>query len=265
MGHRHQSLVVLDPDGIQLLNNSHTTIIKGLSVLVWDFLSSIMQFPWCKQKIMLDNLIEAAEVITFRTETQTKKGRKYDKKVAITLWPQGEESMQTPHTHSLNMKMIMKMMQGCPTQCRLMTWCRTWLADHARWGYIGIAFPVNDQCLTQTKQDYILQFVDCINSFLDALLSQEDFPNEDSTCSHCSGRQWAVWRCQDCSIELSELVTNSLTNLLRYTQFQWILQNCLYLPQFWAKKYVFGLVWNLVGRAIITKPVVHQVYPNAKL
>ena len=52
---------------------------------------------------MLDDSIEAAEVITFWTETQTKKGRKYDKKVAIALWPQGEESMQsmqTPHTCS---------------------------------------------------------------------------------------------------------------------------------------------------------------------
>ena len=49
---------------------------------------------------MLDDLIEAAEAITFRTETQTKKGRKYDKKVAIALWPQGEESMWTPYTRS---------------------------------------------------------------------------------------------------------------------------------------------------------------------
>ena len=49
---------------------------------------------------MLDDSIEAAEAITFRTETQTKKGRQYDKKVAIALWPQGEESMQTPHTRS---------------------------------------------------------------------------------------------------------------------------------------------------------------------
>ena len=59
-----------------------------------------MQFPRHKQKIMLDDLIEAAEAITFQTETQTKKGRKYNKKVAIALWPQGEESMQTPHTCS---------------------------------------------------------------------------------------------------------------------------------------------------------------------
>ena len=92
------------------------------------------------------------------------------------------------------MKIIMNMMQGCPTRCQ------TWPADHTRWGYIGIAFPVNDQCLTQTQQDYILQFVDCIDSLLDALLSQEDFPNEHLTCSHCSGHQWAVWRCQDCSL-----------------------------------------------------------------
>ena len=49
---------------------------------------------------MLDDSIEAAEAITFRNETQTKKGRKYDKKVAIALWPQGEESTQTPHPRS---------------------------------------------------------------------------------------------------------------------------------------------------------------------
>ena len=59
-----------------------------------------MQFPRRKRKIMLDDSIEAAEAITFQTETQTKKGRKYDKKVAIALWPQGEESTQTPHTRS---------------------------------------------------------------------------------------------------------------------------------------------------------------------
>ena len=49
---------------------------------------------------------------------------------------------------------------------------------------------------------YILQFVDCIDSLLDALLSREDLPNEHSTCSHCSGHQWAVWRFQDCSLAM---------------------------------------------------------------
>ena len=40
----------------------------------------------------------------------------------------------------------------------------------------------------------------------------------------------------------------------RYTQFWWILRNWLYLPQFWSKKYVFGLVWKLMGRDIVTCP-----------
>ena len=176
-------------------SHSNNKRIVSLGV-VCDILSSIMQFPWHKQKIMLDNSIEAAEAITFWTETQTKKGRKYDKK-----WqsPSGhkEKSLHRHHIPAhLNMKIIM---QGCLTRCRLMTRCRAWPADHARWGYRRIAFPVNDQCFTQTQRDYILQFVDRIDSLLDALLSREDLPNEHSTCSHCSGHQWAVWRCQDCS------------------------------------------------------------------
>jgi len=52
----------------------------------------------------------------------------------------------------------------------------------------------------QTQKDYILQFVDRIDSLLEALLSREDLPKEHSTCSHCSGNLWAVWRCQDCSL-----------------------------------------------------------------
>ena len=54
--------------------------------------------------------------------------------------------------------------------------------------------------MTQTQKDYILQFVDRIDSLLEALLSREDLPKEHSTCSHCSGHLWAVWRCQDCSL-----------------------------------------------------------------
>ena len=109
-----------------------------------------------------------------------------------------EKSLHGHHIPTyLNMKIIMNMMQGCPTQCQLMTRCQTWLADHARWGYIAIAFPVNDQCLTQTQWDYILQFVDRIDSLLDALLSQEDLPNEHLTCSHCkmvSDCRGVIWR-----------------------------------------------------------------------
>ena len=49
---------------------------------------------------MLGDTVEAAEAITFRTETGISKGRKYQKKVAVALWPQGEESTQTPHARS---------------------------------------------------------------------------------------------------------------------------------------------------------------------
>ncbi len=49
---------------------------------------------------MLGDTVEAAEAITFRTETGIKKGRKYEKKVAVALWPQGEGSMRRPHASS---------------------------------------------------------------------------------------------------------------------------------------------------------------------
>lgn len=49
---------------------------------------------------MLDNSVEAAEVITFRTETHIKKGQKYEKKVPVSLWPEGSESTQRPHDNS---------------------------------------------------------------------------------------------------------------------------------------------------------------------
>ena len=43
-------------------------------------------------------------------------------------------------------------------------------------------------------------------------------------------------------------------------QFWWILQNWLYLPQFWSKKYVFGLVQKLMGRAIVTCNCTHDLH-----
>ena len=54
--------------------------------------------------------------------------------------------------------------------------------------------------LNQTQKDYILQFVERIDGLLQALLSREALPKEHSKCSHCAGDQWAVWRCQDCSL-----------------------------------------------------------------
>ena len=41
---------------------------------------------------MYDDSIGAAEAITFWMETEIKKGRKYDRRVAVALWPEGKKS-----------------------------------------------------------------------------------------------------------------------------------------------------------------------------
>jgi len=60
--------------------------------------SPIMKgFPRRKRKIMYDDSIEVAEAITYRTEQHVKRGRLYEKKVAVALWPQEGESAQKAH------------------------------------------------------------------------------------------------------------------------------------------------------------------------
>jgi hypothetical protein len=41
---------------------------------------------------MYEGSADAVEAITFQTETQIKRGRTYEKKVAVALWPEGEHS-----------------------------------------------------------------------------------------------------------------------------------------------------------------------------
>ena len=232
MGHWHQSLVVLDPHGIQLLNNSHTTIIKGLSVLVWDVLSLSCNSHGANKRLCWTIQLKQQKQLPFR---QRPRPRREENMTKSGNCPLATRRRVYAAAH-LNMKIIMNMMQGCLTRCR------TWPADHARWGYIGIAFPVNDQCLTQTQWDYILQFVDHINSLLDALLSREDLLNEHSTCSHCSGHQWAVWRCQDCS-----LATPMCRKCMRHTH----QENPFHRVQCWTSTHFWAAELWEVGTYIL--------------
>ena len=50
----------------------------------------------------------------------------------------------------------------------------------------------------QTQKDYIIQFVHRVHPLLEALLSREALPAEDSRCHNCPDKNWAVWRCADC-------------------------------------------------------------------
>lgn len=49
----------------------------------------------------------------------------------------------------------------------------------------------------QTQQDYIRQYVDRIDEFLEAQLSHESMPEGAGLCRHCN-IAIAVWRCKDC-------------------------------------------------------------------
>jgi hypothetical protein len=48
-----------------------------------------------------------------------------------------------------------------------------------------------------TQQNYMQQYVDRVDEFLDALLSREAMPEGIRTCRHCND-SIAVWRCRDC-------------------------------------------------------------------
>jgi hypothetical protein len=53
--------------------------------------------------------------------------------------------------------------------------------------------------LLVTQKDYILQYVDCVDGLLEALLSREALADVASLCQHCGRGVCAVWRCKDCS------------------------------------------------------------------
>jgi hypothetical protein len=52
---------------------------------------------------------------------------------------------------------------------------------------------------TYKKQsDYLKEYVDRVDSLLEALLSREALEEGDKRCNHCERGVWAVWRCRDC-------------------------------------------------------------------
>lgn len=52
----------------------------------------------------------------------------------------------------------------------------------------------------QRQRDYVQQFVDRISDLLQASLSRETWRDEEQQCNECSGQNWAIWRCLDCTL-----------------------------------------------------------------
>ena len=55
----------------------------------------------------------------------------------------------------------------------------------------------NNPPTQRTQRNYMQQYVDRVDEFLDALLSREAMPEGVRTCRHCNS-SLAVWRCRDC-------------------------------------------------------------------
>ncbi|KAH9474324.1 hypothetical protein JR316_0012782 [Psilocybe cubensis] len=52
----------------------------------------------------------------------------------------------------------------------------------------------------KTQKDYILQFVQRVDTFLGALLSREALLDNERLCQSCRGGKIAIWRCKDCAL-----------------------------------------------------------------
>jgi CxC2 like cysteine cluster associated with KDZ transposases len=52
----------------------------------------------------------------------------------------------------------------------------------------------------QRQRDYIMEYVDRIDSLLESLLSRESLNDGDKHCRHCDQGYKAIWRCKDCSL-----------------------------------------------------------------
>lgn len=52
----------------------------------------------------------------------------------------------------------------------------------------------------RTQRDYILEYVDRIDTLLEASLGRELLAEEDKQCRHCDNGARAIWRCMDCSM-----------------------------------------------------------------
>ncbi|KAF8804833.1 hypothetical protein BYT27DRAFT_7225176 [Phlegmacium glaucopus] len=51
-----------------------------------------------------------------------------------------------------------------------------------------------------TQKDYLGQYIDRMDEFLEAFLSREAMPDGTGMCRHCQKNVLAVWRCKDCML-----------------------------------------------------------------
>jgi CxC2 like cysteine cluster associated with KDZ transposases len=148
---------------------------------------------------MLENSADAAEMVTFEDLTVVGRGGKVTKKrVKVALLPErttqqeagpAEGSSTDPEGGFFN---DLDVDMADPVPLREKRPQKVNMPDILQQTILIVNY--------QTQRDYIMEYVDNIDSLLAALLSREALPTAYSKCCHCTTNAWAVWRCQDCSL-----------------------------------------------------------------
>ena len=156
-----------------------------------------------KQKrdlMILDEDVDTAEIVTFEEVTVTRKdGTTKTRKVTVPLFEAQLTLMAPPVTseESINAGIHDIDMIGSPPDIEpdgvpvlaLHSSKVSFTTFH--WNKYKCSF------CKKTQRDYILEFVQNIDSLLPDLLSQKALPIEDSKYDHCARDLWAIWRCKD--------------------------------------------------------------------
>ena len=153
--------------------------------------------------MILDEDVDSAEIVTFEEVTVTRKdGTTRTKTVTVPLFPAQPTERAPPVTPEYAIDAVINdvdMIDALPDAEPDVVPVS---APRAR----KVSFPtsVSDKykCswCKKTQRDYILEFVQNIDSLLPALLSREALPIERSRCDHCGRDLWAIWRCKDCCL-----------------------------------------------------------------
>jgi hypothetical protein len=118
---------------------------------------------------------------------------------------------------------------------------------------------------TYKKQsDYLKEYVDRVDSFLEALLSREALEEGDKRCRHCQSGVLAVWRCRDCY---------QCTSMCRGCMRETHRQNPFHRIEKWTGSYfrsahlwevgTYLLIRHHVGIALCDNLLQHQQYFEA--
>ena len=144
---------------------------------------------------MLENSANAAEMVTFEDVTVVGQGGKLmTRRVKVALLPQRTQEEEGPAPGSstepvgaffdVDMADLVPLREKQPQKVKKP----------------DIVQPMILTVNEQTQRDYIMEYVENIDSLLATLLSWEALLTAYSKCCYCTTNAWAVWRCQDCSL-----------------------------------------------------------------